>query len=121
MITTDTIFVRCDGQYFRIRLKDITYIGTSDRYVCIYTEGRMYKTKFSLDRLESMLPPTTFCRIHRYHIVALDRVASFDYEVVHLEGEITLQLSDKYRKHFFSSVVLLNPVYSKTEVTAFSE
>ena len=115
MITTDTIFVRCDGQYFRIHLKDITYIGTSDRYVCIYTRERMYKTKFSLDKLESVLPRTAFCRIHRYYIVALDRVVSFDYEVVRLDGEVSLQLSDKYRKHFFSSVNLLNPVYSKVE------
>ena len=67
--------------------------------------------------MESVLPRAAFCRIHRYHIVALDRVVSFDYEVVHLEDEVTLQLSDKYRKHFFSSVILLNPVYNKEEVT----
>ena len=84
-------------------------------------KGECTKPNFRSTGLNLCCRQRLFCRIHRYHIVALDRVASFDYEVVHLEGEITLQLSDKYRKHFFSSVVLLNPVYSKTEVTAFSE
>lgn len=119
MNITESFFIRHEGKYARIRLKEICYISAFKNYVRIHTLQKEFKTQFSLNNLEEILPANYFCRIHRSYIVAIDAVRGFEYEKIDL-GQVTLPLKDKYRKHFFQKVNLINPVYKKQSISLFS-
>lgn len=70
------LFIKCDGEFRRINLKDILYVEAMLNYVTIYTLTQQHITYSSLKKIEEMLPKEQFMRIHKSYIVAIDKVAS---------------------------------------------
>ena len=56
-------------------------------------------TKQSISSLEEMLPNTNFIRIHRSYIIALNKVDSFNHELIVI-NKIELPISRMYRHEF---------------------
>ena len=57
-----------------VRIEDIFCATSRSRRVYLWTEGKEYRTYYTLSQLEEMLPPDVFMRIHDSAIVHLDRV-----------------------------------------------
>jgi two-component system LytT family response regulator len=55
-----------------IPVEDITYIEAQDDYISICTENKSYLKNETLSRIEEMLDPQNFCRIHRSYILNID-------------------------------------------------
>ena len=53
---------------------EIDWIQAEDYYAAIYALGKRYLIRESLVSLEERLDPSSFVRVHRSAIVALDRV-----------------------------------------------
>lgn len=86
------IFVRRAGKIVPVSVEEITRFEADDDYVRIHTTaGDRYLASLRMQELESQLDNERFLRIHRSHIVNLDRVSSFDS---HPSGRLRVTMSD---------------------------
>jgi two-component system LytT family response regulator len=82
----DYLFVNIQLKKVRIHFSEILYIESQKEYVNIVTSDKAHLTKMSTHEIESLLPRSLFRRIHRSYIIALDKVKSFNSEMVEIEG-----------------------------------
>src|SRR5450755_1013499 len=61
-----------------IPVDKLDYVEAQDDYVSLKSEKKTYLKQQTISSLESMLDPAQFIRIHRSHIVNLDRVAKIE-------------------------------------------
>lgn len=95
----------------RIRLvdtADLDYVRAERNYVRLHATGRTYLLRQSLTRLERLLDPREFLRIHRSLIVRLERVVEIETlehgELsLHLLGGVTLVSGRSYRERVRSA------------------
>jgi two-component system LytT family response regulator len=71
------IFVRDRGRIIPIAVNDIDRLEAEDDYVAVHTDGKRYLVYLGMAEFEARLDPARFVRIHRSHIVNLDKVAAF--------------------------------------------
>jgi two-component system LytT family response regulator len=61
-----------------IPVDKLDYVEAQDDYVALKSEKKTYLKQQTISSLESMLDPACFIRIHRSHIVNLERVAKIE-------------------------------------------
>ena len=71
------IFVRDRGRIIPIAVDDIDRLEGEGDYVGVHANGRRYLVYLGMSEFEARLDPQRFVRIHRSHIVNLDKVAAF--------------------------------------------
>lgn len=88
-----------------IDTNDIAYFSSSSPYVVIYHQSKKYLHTETLKSLEEQLNLYQFVRIHKSHIVNIQKIASYqsrqngDYDLMLTDGTI-LRLSRNYAKDF---------------------
>lgn len=86
-------------------VNEILYFSANSPYIDIYQPARKYLYTETLKALETQLNDQQFVRIHKSHIVNLDKVATIqsrqngDYDLT-LADNTMLRLSRNYAKHF---------------------
>lgn len=93
-------FIKVDGGYRNIYFDDIAYVSGMKDYVMIHLDSDPTPliTHLTLRTVEDMLPSEMFMRVHRSHIVALDKIMSIDsFGDIMLAGS-TVPVSDTYRR-----------------------
>jgi len=68
------IFVKSSKKTFKVNLDDILYIEALGDYVKIYTTEKMIISYQSLKNIETLLPASSFPRVHKSFIIALSRI-----------------------------------------------
>jgi two-component system LytT family response regulator len=71
------LFVRSGRSIVPVLVSSVAWFEALGDYVAAHVDGRKHVLHLSLNRLETRLDPSKFARIHRTHIVNLDRVAAF--------------------------------------------
>jgi len=88
--------VKCERRVVKISLTDICYIEAQGNYLTIYTLSGSYKTYMAISELEKELPASTFLRVHRSFIIALDRVESYSNAAVQI-GQRQVPIGRSYQ------------------------
>lgn len=68
--------VRSVGRIEQIRVDDILWVESAGNYVELHVAGRTVLHRITLNRLEALLDPAAFLRVHRGAIVRRDQIAS---------------------------------------------
>jgi len=89
------ILIREKGEVFVIPCQEILAIEAADDYVVFHTEQGNHIKQERLNRLETLLDPRQFCRIHRSTIINLDYL-----EGISAEGKDTRFANLKKQKQF---------------------
>jgi DNA-binding LytR/AlgR family response regulator len=89
-------FVRESGRYYLIDFSHIRYIEARKNYCRIVIGGKDWMPAIGIGKLEKILPPDDFCRIHRSFIVGLAHIEWFDNRVVHVADQ-NLSIGEEYR------------------------
>lgn len=94
--------VKAGGRVFFVRAEEIDWIEAAGNYVRLHIGGDAHLFRETMSALESQLDPDLFFRIHRSHIVNIERVKElqpwFNGEyVVLLRSGARLTLSRGYR------------------------
>jgi len=71
-------FVRARGKIVPLPLHDIVRLEAQDDYVLIHTDDRQYLVHVRLKDLLDRLDSSQFVRIHRSHVVCIDRIKSLE-------------------------------------------
>ncbi len=102
----DRLLLRCGGRVIFVEPHDVEWIEANDNYVVFHTPTERHTVRMTMRKLEQMLRPDLFIRIHRSIIVNIEHVrelrpmAHGDYSVVLRSGlELTLTRSYRRRVH----------------------
>ena len=75
---SERIVVKDGPRVHIIPIDKLDYVEAQDDYVCLYSQKKGYLKQQTISSLESALDPKRFLRIHRSHIVNLERVAKIE-------------------------------------------
>jgi len=98
----ERLVVKKLNREFILNASDIDRIDANGNYVTIYARGNAWPLRESMAALERRLDPARFARVHRGHIVNLDRVReiqpwdSGDYRIKLADGSF-VNFSRRYR------------------------
>jgi two-component system LytT family response regulator len=70
--------VRSVGRIERIRVSDVLWVESAANYVELHLAARTVLHRITLNRLEALLAPGEFLRVHRSAIVRRDQIASLE-------------------------------------------
>ena len=97
------IFVKSDKKIIRLAFEDIHFIEAYGDYIKIQTSKEMIMVLMSLKNAQEQLPGDRFSRIHKSHIIALDKIELIEGNMVKI-GEKKLPVGKSYRRDFFELV-----------------
>jgi len=92
----DYIFVKADSKLEKIAFADMLFAEALENYVAIYTREKKIITHLTLKMLQEKLPATAFIQPHKSYIVAIDKIASLEGNMLHI-AQYTVPIS-KYQK-----------------------
>lgn len=84
--TKDYLFVSIQLKKVKIYFSEIFYIESQKEYIKIVTTDKSYLTKMSTHEMEKLLPDSTFKRIHRSFIVSINKIRTYNSEMVEING-----------------------------------
>lgn len=96
------LVVKKRNREFILNTTDIDQIEADGNYVTVYSQGSSYPLRDSLKSLEGKLDSRRFARVHRRHIVNIDRIREIqpwdhgDYRIVLKDGTF-VNFSRRYR------------------------
>jgi two-component system LytT family response regulator len=88
-----TLFVRDRGRIVALPAAELDRLEAEDDYVTVHSGGRRYLVRQPLREFERCLDPRHFRRVHRRHIVNLDRIA----RLVPERGALWIEMRDGSR------------------------
>lgn len=74
----ETVIIKADRRYHRIRVADILMVEVLKDYVVFHLPERRIVARMTIRSVADMLPATGFLRVNKSYIVNLDHVTSFD-------------------------------------------
>ena len=85
----ERIAVQVDGRVLLIDAADVDWIEASGNYIHLHTGAVVYRLRESITSFAEKLSPSTFMRVHRWHVVNLSRIVSVEPWA---HGELVLRL-----------------------------
>jgi two-component system, LytTR family, response regulator len=96
-------FVKTETRMEKVRYTDVLYIEGMGDYWRIITPGKRIMTLLNFKKLEEMLPPRQFIRVHKSYIVAVDKIESIERNRIKIADRM-IPVSETFRKTFFDFI-----------------
>lgn len=103
---SDSIFVKIDSVFIKIRLEEVDWIEAFGDYVKIKTSKKLYTVYSTLTRVEGKLPDNEFIRVHRSFVVNVNKIDKIDQNALQI-GEQSIPIGNSHRKKLLSYLNLL--------------
>ncbi|HMU47862.1 MAG TPA: LytTR family DNA-binding domain-containing protein [Chitinophagaceae bacterium] len=84
------------GRVVRIIIKDIIRVAKYANNAIIYTMENEYRTLYSLQEIMNDLPVNDFFRVHRSHIVCLNRITKIEKARIRI-GDFKVPVTKYYK------------------------
>lgn len=100
----DVIFIKAENRLVKVYLSEILYIKGYGDYIKIYlTGGSVLLSLQSLNKIETLLP-SSFVRVHRSYIIALDKIEEIEHKRIRIGSEM-IPIGESYQERFFMNVM----------------
>lgn len=101
----DFIFVKTENRLEKIMLNDIVYIEGMRDYRRIHTINKNVKvmTLQNFSELESLIPSSIVCRVHKSYMVALSKIESIERSRIKIADQL-IPISETYKEAFFKLI-----------------
>ncbi len=96
----DFLFVKTEYRLERVAFNEILFISGMGDYRCIQTTSKKILTLQPLAELESALPKTTFCRVHKSYLVSVQHIHSVERQRIRIGKEL-IPISEQYKDTFY--------------------
>jgi DNA-binding LytR/AlgR family response regulator len=100
---TGSLFVKSETQYVKLKFEEILWIEAMADYVIINTLKDRITIYSSMKGIEAKLPANDFLRVHRSYIIRLDKIKTFDSEVIVIEQKI-IPIGITYKDKLFKRI-----------------
>ena len=102
----NSIFVRNNEQYKRIRFSDILYLKADRNQSEIHTQDEVFHMSVNLARAAAIIDNPHFVRIHRSYIINLEKVDSFEEHNLQVSNQ-SLPIGTHYRATLMKKFVVV--------------
>ena len=82
----DYLFLNVQKKKVKILFSEIVYIESQREYIKIITTKKEYLSKMSTHEIEALLPASLFKRIHRSFIISINKIDSYNADMVEIHG-----------------------------------
>lgn len=79
------IFIKSGYEQYKIRLDDILYLESAGNYVNFVLKDRKLLSRISMQEALALLPSALFTRVHRFFIVANNKVERIDRNYLYIQ------------------------------------
>lgn len=86
-IIKDSIFVKKDHYFVKIRFDELKWIKAERNYLELHCSDKKFLTRSTLKDILDKLPPDDFFQIHRSYAINLNYIDSLEFTHVILNGE----------------------------------
>ncbi|WP_020533267.1 LytR/AlgR family response regulator transcription factor [Flexithrix dorotheae] len=100
----DHFFIKEDGNLVKIHFDEITCIEAMQDYVKISLENSRHIALISLKNIENQLPTESFIRVHKSHIVAIDKVDKIEGSLLHI-GDKVIPVAKNLKEKVLHTIV----------------
>jgi two-component system, LytTR family, response regulator len=94
----DYLFLNVQKKKVKILFEEIIYIESQKEYIKIVTTKKEFLSKMGTHEIEALLPPHLFKRIHRSFIVSVNKIESYNAEMVEVNG-VSIPVGRGYREN----------------------
>lgn len=105
-LSTKEIYVNIDKRLIKIDLLSINNIQANGDYIIIKTEGQNYVVHTTLKKIEQKLPKPLFLKIHRSHIINVNKIIDIQDNSVLISKEV-IPISKKNKEELMRHLNLL--------------
>lgn len=92
------LILKVDGDILRILLEEIIYIQSWGNYVKVHTNDKTYLSPVTTIEIEQKLDKSHFMRIHKSHIVALNKIKKITGAQAYLDNGVILPIGNTFRR-----------------------
>ena len=103
---SDHIFIKTDNTFVRVPLNEILFLHADRAYCNIVTEDKSYVQSVSMNHVFEQIRSNDFIRIHRSHVVNVNKVTAIEGNMVRL-GKHTLEMSKGMRDELMRRLTFL--------------
>jgi DNA-binding LytR/AlgR family response regulator len=97
------LFVKTEHRLEKISTTDILYVEGMKDYLKIVTTQKSIMSLLSFKKLMTMLPPSTFIRVHHSFVVSLDKINSIERDRIIIADKL-IPISQSYRQAFYQKI-----------------
>jgi len=99
----DFFFVKTESRLQKVNFSDILYIEGQGDYLRIICENQKIMTLQNFKRMEELLPPDIFLRVHKSYIISLKKIESIERNRIKIKDK-NIPISDTYKKNFHAAL-----------------
>lgn len=103
---TDHLFVKADNSFVRLPADQILYLHADRSYCNIVTADKTYVQAVSMNHVFDQLNHPDFVRIHRSHVVNIQKITAIEGNVVRL-GKHSIDMSKGMREELMGRLTFL--------------
>lgn len=100
------IYVNIDKRLIKIEVLSINSIQANGDYIFIKTDAKNYVVHTTLKKIEEKLPKNIFLRVHRSHIINIQKIIDIQDSTV-LIGKDVIPVSKSNKANLMNNLVLL--------------
>lgn len=101
----DFLFIKADNKVIKVNYAEVQYITSKGAYVQIVTTtGKKIMTLQSMNKMEEILPSSTFFRVHRSHIINISFVNAIEGNTLRLGEDMMISLSKSKKDDFIQRI-----------------
>ncbi|WP_027003669.1 LytR/AlgR family response regulator transcription factor [Hugenholtzia roseola] len=78
VMVRDSFFVKTGSRLEKVKISEILYVESNDKYIKLYTEKDVFSIRMPLKELSEKLPLTEFVQVHRSYIVQAAYIEDID-------------------------------------------
>ena len=99
------LFVKSEHRLIKVNFDEIFYFESFRDYITIHTTSDKMMTFQTLRSFEETLPSDKFLRIHKSHLIAIDKISAIENNRI-LINNTFLPIGEVYRDHVFTKLQL---------------
>ena len=97
------IFLKVGHRIQKVATRDVLFVEGMKDYLRIHTVEEKIMTLLNFAKLEELLPPQDFARVHRSFLVAIDKIDHIEKNRIRIADQI-IPISDTYAEAFYKKL-----------------
>lgn len=97
---SDSLFLKKDNHFERVLLKEILFLEAESNYTTIHTQCGRFVYSMVLKKIEALLLPDFFLRVHRSYVVNINTITGFEGNML-LIDQNKIPVSKTYKSQVF--------------------